>query len=258
MDYEAVPNSLRRLWRLPMPPARLGRKSALDIDAVVSTAVRLADDGGLDAATLPRVAEELGVTAMSLYRYVGSKQELLLLMVDAASEPQQVETEPAGWRDGLRSWAFDLWELSTRRPWIPRVPVYSIPSGPNQIAWMERALAALSDTDVEWGDKLVAIGLLSGYVRQSVLLTEELREGRPVDEEQAENEYRYGLALRELIDPDQFPHLADMLGTDVFVSNDNSSAETARRDFGNGLDLVLDGLEMRIGPQAKSTGEKYS
>lgn len=255
MENDAVPDALRRLWRLPMPQSRLGRKSALDIETVVSTAVRLADRGGLDAATLPRVADELGVTAMSLYRYVGSKQELLLLMVDAASEPPQAGTAPSNWREGLRSWAFDLWELSSRRPWIPRVPVYSIPSGPHQIAWMERALAALADTEVEWGDKLVAIGLLSGYVRQSVLLTEDLSAGRPNDEEQADNEYRYGLALRELIDPEHFPNLADMLATDVFISDDASSAETARRDFATGLDLVLDGLEARIGSQEKTEGE---
>lgn len=246
MDNDAVPNSLRRLWRLPMPPSRLGRKSALDLDAVVSTAVRLADSGGLEAATLPRVAEELGVTPMSLYRYVGSKQELLQLMVDAASEPPLTEAGQLDWREGLRRWAFDLWELSSRRPWIPRVPVYAAPSGPNQVAWLERALAELADTNVEWGDKLIAIGLLSGYVRHSVLLTEDLREGRPVDEEQVESEYRYGLALRELIDPKQFPNVAEMLGTDVFGPVDKSTDETARRDFATGLELVLDGLAKRI------------
>ena len=139
MNDAAVPAALRRLWRLPVTPSRRGRRSTLDVEMVVGTAVRLADEGGLDAATLPKVAEELGVTAMSLYRHVGSKHELLQLMMDAASEPVAPAPEgPVGWRAGLRRWATDLWSLYRDRPWIPRVPLHSAPSGPHQIAWLER------------------------------------------------------------------------------------------------------------------------
>src|SRR5690625_1931343 len=91
MNDVAVPDFFRRLWRLPTVEHRLGRKSALDVETVVSTAVRLADEGGLDAATLPKVAAELSVSAMSLYRHIGSKHELLQLMMDAASEPGRSE-----------------------------------------------------------------------------------------------------------------------------------------------------------------------
>src|SRR5699024_8151877 len=137
MNDNSVPAVFKRLWRLPSAPQRLGRKSTLDVETVVSTAVRLADEGGLDAATLPKVAEELGVTAMSLYRHVGSKHELLQLMMDAASEPVAPAPEgPVGWRAGLRRWATDLWSLYRDRPWIPRVPLHSAPSGPHQIAWL--------------------------------------------------------------------------------------------------------------------------
>src|SRR5699024_9575151 len=73
MNDLAVPDFFRRLWRLPTVPHRRGRKPTLDVETVVNTAVRLADEGGLEAATLPKVAEELSVTAMSLYRHVGSK-----------------------------------------------------------------------------------------------------------------------------------------------------------------------------------------
>ena len=71
MTDNAVPDFFRRLWRLPEAQQLRGRKSTLDVDTVVSTAVRLADAGGLEAATLPKVALELNVTAMSLYRQIG-------------------------------------------------------------------------------------------------------------------------------------------------------------------------------------------
>src|SRR5690625_1489795 len=83
MNDVAVPDFFRRLWRLPTVEHRLGRKSTLDVETVVSTAVRLADEGGLDAATLPKVAAELSVSAMSLYRHSGSNHELHQLMLDA-------------------------------------------------------------------------------------------------------------------------------------------------------------------------------
>src|SRR5690625_8050639 len=66
---------------------RAGHVTGVQTCALPISAVQLADHGGLEAATLPKVAEALNVTAMSLYRHIGSKQELLQLMMDAASEP---------------------------------------------------------------------------------------------------------------------------------------------------------------------------
>src|SRR5690625_2290437 len=150
MNDLAVPDFFRRLWRLPTVPHRRGRKPTLDVETVVNTAVRLADEGGLEAATLPKVAEEVSVTAMSLYRHVGSKHELLQLMRDAASKPgTPAPDEPSGWRDGLRRWAVDLWSLYRVRPWLPHVPIYRAPSGPHQIAWLERGFEQLASTELD-------------------------------------------------------------------------------------------------------------
>src|SRR5699024_11033182 len=111
MSDDVVPAFLERLRWLPADRQSRGRKSNPDVETVVATAVQLADHGGLEAATLPKVAEALNVTAMSLYRHIGSKQELLQLMMDAASEPPGPESAVADWREGLRSWAGDLWML---------------------------------------------------------------------------------------------------------------------------------------------------
>ncbi|WP_330182428.1 TetR/AcrR family transcriptional regulator [Nocardia sp. NBC_01503] len=86
MSEPKMPDDLVRLWRLRAGP-RLGRPAELDIDRVVDTAVRLADESGLAGATLPKIAAALSVTPMSLYRHIGSKEELVGLMVDAALGP---------------------------------------------------------------------------------------------------------------------------------------------------------------------------
>src|SRR5690625_1584139 len=143
MNEDAVPDLIRRQWRLPERPARLGRKPTLDVDTVIDAAIELADAAGLEAATLPRISEKLGVTAMSLYRHIGSKEDLLQLMMDAASEPPTTSA-PAGWRPGLRHWALEFWELYRRRPWIAHIPLHRAPSGPNQIAWVEREIGRAS------------------------------------------------------------------------------------------------------------------
>ena len=247
MQSNDVPAPLRRLWRLADPPAKVGRPSHLDVDTVVAVAVRIADERGLDAVTLPRVAEEVGVTAMSLYRYVGSKNELLQLMVDAATTPHVPESDPnATWRTGLRECTVALWELFRARPWLPRVPIETAPSGPRQLGWLEQTLATLSTTGLDWGEKMTAVMLLSGHVRQSVLLTQDLTTGRDPDERQAESERRYAQAMRELVDPARFPEVAAMFGSDLFASGDAPTEITERADFEAGLEIVLDGIAAKV------------
>ncbi|MGO1975536.1 MAG: TetR/AcrR family transcriptional regulator [Propionibacteriaceae bacterium] len=244
-DADAVPDFFRRLWRLPTTPHRRGRKSTLNVETVVETAVRLADRGGLEAATLPKVAEQLSVTAMSLYRHVGSKHELLQLMMDAASEPPRPASSTAGWRDGLRHWAADLWSLYRDRPWLPRVPIYRAPSGPHQIAWLERGFEHLAPTELAWDEKLSALTLLSGFVRQSALLQHELEEGREAGQAQSESEREYAAALQQVVDAERFPQTSAMLASEVFGS-DLPEHAAADLDFSKGLELVLDGLAVRV------------
>lgn len=250
MTDVAVPDFFRRLWRLPAAPHRRGRKSTLDVESVVNTAVRLADQGGLEAATLPKVAEELNVTAMSLYRHVGSKHELLQLMMDAASEPPSTDppstgTDASDWREGLRRWTHDLWSLYQDRPWLPRVPIHRAPSGPHQIAWLERGFSQLAHTDLDWSERLSALTLLSGFVRHSALLHHELEEGRESGRAQSESEREYGAALRHVVSVEQFPHTAAMLDSGALGNEPDRDGEP-RHDFIDGLDLILDGLAARI------------
>ncbi|MEK8173536.1 TetR/AcrR family transcriptional regulator [Streptomyces sp. M19] len=84
-----------RRARAARPPA------ALDTERVVRTGVELADRDGLGGATLPKIAKELGVSPMSLYRHVGSKDELLVLMRDVAiGPPPEATADAADWRAG--------------------------------------------------------------------------------------------------------------------------------------------------------------
>ncbi len=242
-----VPAPLRRLWGIT-ESSRLGRPAALDVNMVVAAAVEIADRDGLGGVTLPNVAKSLGFTGMSLYRYIGSKDELLTLMADCAlGAPPDLDTDD--WRDGLRRWAFAQRSVLQRRPWLTRVPTSGPPSGPHQIAWMEVALAIMSRTRLDWAHKVGALLLISGYVVQSVRQYHELAEGRAEGQGQADAERDYGRALARLVDPERFPETARLFSSMLFETppSDTPDAAIADADFSLGLELILDGIAVRVG-----------
>jgi AcrR family transcriptional regulator len=236
-DASAV---LARLWRR-RTPSRLGRPAELDVDQVVRAGVDLADRAGLAGVTFANVAKELGVTSMALYRHVGSKSDLLVLMQDVATGPPP--DLPAGdWRAGLRTWAVSLRLAYVRRPWLATVPVHAPPMGPGQVAWMEAGLRAMRDTGLAAAEKLGVLGLLSGYVRQMSVLAAELAAGR--DTGQREAEQAYGAAMVELIDADRFPEVAALFTAGPFDAIPPGAYDDPAEDpdFLFGLDRILDGI----------------
>ncbi|RRR96981.1 TetR/AcrR family transcriptional regulator [Glycomyces terrestris] len=239
-----MPPALARLWRLPHD-SRLGRPARLDVGTVVDAAVALADREGLPAVTLPRVAEALGVTKMSLYRHVGSKDELLDLMRDSASGPVPAALAGTGpWRERLRLWATEQLRVLGEHPWLAQVPPSGPPSGPNGIDWFDAGLRALRETGLDWGAKVGALMIVSGYVTSAAQLAQALatgREGTGLDQAAAEREY--GRAMARLVDPERFPDAAALFAGGLL---EDTGPDTGEADFRFGLELVLDGVAAAV------------
>lgn len=211
------------------------------------TAVTLADRNGLDGATLPKVAKALDVTPMSLYRHIGSKDELLVLMHDAAlGRPPATIGSAADWREGLRRWANAARTVNQARPWLTRIPITGPPSGPNEIAWLEAGLHALRGTRLDWPQKIGSLTLLNGYVRHSTLLSQDLTQGRG-DTTQTEAERRYAGQLTELVSPDDYPEMAQLLASGMFQYSEEPPGDDPVLDqhFAFGLEVILDGIATR-------------
>jgi len=244
MDETEVPDELARLWRISSE-SRLGRPAKLDVGRVVDAAIALADAEGLAAATLPRVAESLGVTKMSLYRHVGSKDELLTLMQDAASGPVPSSLDGTGpWRERLRLWAGEQRAVLARHPWIATAPVAGPPKGPNLIGWFDAGLRALRLTDLSWAAKVGVVMLVGEYVRSDAQLAQGLEAGRAGSGlDQAAAEQAYGRAMATLISPERFPDAAALFASAAF---EDTGEDTAQADFDFGLELILDGVAAAI------------
>src|SRR3954447_24555502 len=124
-----IPASIRAAWGVHERPAR-GPKPGLTLDRIVHAAIAVADAEGLDAVSMGRVASELGSSPMSLYRYVGAKNELLALMVDTAMGTPAPVPQTMGWREGVAAWSTAVLTAYLRQPWLVRVPIPAPPITP--------------------------------------------------------------------------------------------------------------------------------
>lgn len=245
-DSESTfPAQLVRLWGVA-DSSGLGRPAALTLPRILEVATTLADADGLAGVSLPKIAKRLDVTPMSLYRHVGSKDELLQLLQDrGVGDPPPAIT--SGLRRGLSEWACALRRVYDRHPWLVDIPISGPPAGPKQLAWLEAALRVLRDTGLNWHEKVGIATLLSGYVRQSTQLTQELSHGRG-DVDQATAEREYGAALARLVDPATYPELAELFGSDTFTDPPDMSAAdpAAHPDFAFGLEAILDAVDVAV------------
>ncbi|MEV0130707.1 TetR/AcrR family transcriptional regulator [Dactylosporangium sp. NPDC050688] len=155
------------IWMRPERPA-YGPKPAYSRAQITEAAIRIADAEGLEAATMRRIAAEIGAGAMSLYRYVPSRDNLVELMTDRVMGEIDVTGMPSGdWRADLTRYAGGLRAIWLRHPWIATVQ-RSLPSfGPNQLSLIEGLMGVL-DTVVSIDENLGLIAMLNSYIEGTV------------------------------------------------------------------------------------------
>jgi AcrR family transcriptional regulator len=233
---DLIPPSIALAWGR-RPRATRGPKPGLTLDRIVAAGIKIAMTEGIGALSMTRVAAELGVGTMSLYRYVAAKDELLTLMVDTALGPPPPAPPDEDWRAGLTRWAVGVRAAYRRHPWSLRVPISAPPLGPNNVAWLDNALAALADTPLSEQQKLSSVLLLSGFVRNDVTLNLDLAAGAGGEQVMPS----YARMLGALIEGGDFPALAAALASGALEDEDDPDSE-----FEFGLARILDGVAALI------------
>jgi AcrR family transcriptional regulator len=170
--------SLALLWG---SHSRAGR-SGLSIKAIVTAATELADSSGLDALSMRKVAERLGVGTMSLYTHVPGKTELTELMVDAAlGELYKDLDEPAkqgDWRAGMEFVVKRNWAVYVKHTWLMQAASARPNLGPNAVRKYEaelRPLDGIGLSDVEMDS---ALALVLGHVESQARQQNSLAQAR--------------------------------------------------------------------------------
>ncbi len=208
--------------------------------------VRVADDEGLDAVSMARVAKELGFTTMSLYRHVDSKDELLQLMWNASAQgAEDLVLGGSDWRSKLQSWAVVQRDMLDRHQWITQMPMAAPPLAPNSLTFVERGLEAMDGTTLGDADKLRIIGLVSSYTLSEARMAHDAARaaaGREAADGDGQSlaPWSFEALLRELVDEHDYPRLHRIAWSgDV---GDAPSGFEERQEFLFGLDRILDGV----------------
>jgi AcrR family transcriptional regulator len=243
---EELPEGLRRLWA-PEGTDRRAPRPGLSLSRIVEAAVGMADEQGLDAVSMSRLARSLGYTTMSLYRYVSTKDELLLLMHDTVWQVPTVLDDPSDeWRPALVLWCREQRTILHRHPWLERIRVTERAGTPSQLTWMDRGLRALSGVPLTEYEKGQVLLLLNGFLFWDARLAADLREAlRGEDRPVPEAITAVSDMIKALATPDRFPALRRAVEGGMFdLPQDwQDPGAGADADFLFGLDRILDGVQ---------------
>ncbi|ONI70944.1 hypothetical protein ALI144C_51190 [Actinosynnema sp. ALI-1.44] len=238
-----VTASLRLLWGLDERPSR-GPKPSLTVDGIAAAGIELADEEGLAALSMRRVATKLGVGTMSLYRYVPSKAELIDVILDRAvanaiTEDQMAELESATWRDKLTSIAHSGRDLYMRHPWLLQISQARPLVGPNALKSFDRYIGALRDTGLTDVEKLNTISLIDGVVTSTTLAVIEASQAA---ERTGTSDEDYWAAhtpyLEKIMTTGDYPNMLALDWT--------TFEEAMTSSFDYSLGRALDGIEVLI------------
>ncbi len=208
-------------------------REPLTRELVVDKALARADAGGLEAVSFRRLAADLGVTPMALYRYVGSKNELMAAIGDRVFSAFELPgPEITDWRERLRALARSYRRVLLAHPAVATLSGSQAPERAKPI--MEVLLAALRMAGFRIEEAAVLEGNLERFVLALVLL--EIGDGRSEDEQAAEARVRAQRAHLLTLPPERFPHVIE--AADYLC--DRTDPEWA---FEFALDLLIGGLE---------------
>ncbi|MFE1590114.1 TetR/AcrR family transcriptional regulator [Streptomyces sp. NPDC059402] len=224
------------VWDRPEPP---NRPVPLDRERIVAAAVALADEGGLAAVSLRKVAARLDAGPMRLYGYISTKDELFDLMVDAVYAEILPGERPGDWREALRSLAHGTRRAALRHEWLADLLGGRPALGPNGLAVSEATLAALDGlADVDTAMRAVeTVGAyFTGAIRREIT---DLRAERATGLSKSEWQRARGPHVTRMLATGRFPALAKAVYDGTHVD--------AEESFATGLEWVLDAVAAKLG-----------
>ncbi|MBN6051536.1 TetR/AcrR family transcriptional regulator [Nonomuraea sp. RK-328] len=222
------------------PGSRRGPRPGLTLDRITDAAIGIADAEGLTGVRMSSVAARLGVSTMSLYGYVESKDELLAAMVDAAA-PDPPDPGTLSWREYLTVWTRANRDFLASHPWLLEVSPLTPPTGPRSLRWLDRSLTALTGAGLTAAEAINITTTLTAYATSSATLLAAM--SGTVDEAGPGGLAGYTALLAALVDADGYPGLAAALESGAFGAAPDWVEDA---DFAFGLTLLLDGIQALI------------
>ena len=204
-------------------------------ERVLAAAVALADQGGIESLSMRKLAQELGVEAMSLYHHVANKDDILDGLVDVVFGEIDLPAGEDGWRAAMRQRAISAREALRRHPWATGLMESRPTPGAANLRHHDAVLGVLRGAGFSVQLAAHAYSLLDSYIYGFALQEASLPFHTP--EEAAE----VAQAIMAEFPAADYPHLTEIAVDHVLQPG---------YDYGNeylfGLDLILDGLERAL------------
>ena len=213
-------------------------RSPLSRERVLDTAVALADEGGIDALSMRRIGQALGVVPMALYKHVANKDELLDGMIDVLVGEIDPPARDADWKAAIRRRVLSARAMLLRHPWAPVV-----------IESRMRARAGPTPAVMAYLDSMIGIFRAGGFSVDLVHHAMHIMGSRLLGFSQELFEDSSGREPEpDALPPEEmatrYPHVTELA---MAVAHDPDSVVGSGCDdqfeFEFALDLTLDGLE---------------
>jgi AcrR family transcriptional regulator len=149
------------LWAPKQHAPVRGPKPRTSLPDVVATGVAIADAEGLTALSMRKVANRLGVGAMSLYTYVPGRSELVELMIDRVHGEHTIPDADLPWRQRVEQWARETWRIYNAHPWLLDYNMARLPIGPNVLDVSEALYTALRDAGLTGAENVAIFNLIN-------------------------------------------------------------------------------------------------
>jgi AcrR family transcriptional regulator len=214
------------------------RRTPLNRERVLRAAIALADARGAQELTMRKLAQELGVEAMSLYNHVANKDDLLDGMVDIVFGEIEAPAPGKDWKAELRRRAVSTRDALNRHRWAIGEMEGRTTHGPNNLRLHDAVLGCLREAGFSVEMTVHAYSVQDAYIYGFVLQQSDMASETPEDfAAEAQRQMRdYAEALAD------YPHLVEVVGGHVAEAGYDYEAE-----FIFGLDVVLDRLEQLLG-----------
>jgi AcrR family transcriptional regulator len=199
-----------------------------------------ADSGGLEALTMRNLADGLGVAPMSLYRHVANKDDLVDALVDQVFSEIGLPAEGAHWKYAMRERAISVREVLSRHRWAIGYLESRRHPGPANLRHHDAVLGSLRAAGFDMAMAAHAYSLLDSYIYGFALTQMQL----PF--ESSEEVAEVGQSMLQAFPSNDFPNLAEYITEHAMQPGYDFGAE-----FEYGLDLILDGLERKMGTHAR-------
>ncbi len=211
-------------------------RAPLTRDRIVTAAVELADEGGLEALSMRVLGQRLGVEAMSLYNHVANKDDVIDAMVESVLQHVEPVGDHSEWSTALRAGAMSARAALLRHPWACALWMERMP-GSYRLRYMEGLLACLARSglapDIAHHAYHVVDTYIVGFTAQQATFRRSPNSLPGVADD-----------FLRVLPADQFPRVAEHV-------HEHLAGDAGVGAFEFGLDLILDGLNRSRAPQLR-------